>query len=309
MPERYVICCNQFWQHKNHDQLFRGLAKTQSPIHLVCTGGQSDYRNADWFPFLHGLIDELELAARVTILGLLPRSEQVQLIRQSIGIIQPSLFEGWSTVLEDARGLGKPVLASNIAVHLEQSVSGTAYFDPASAEEIAAHIDRLCLGGVVGPVASAEKKARMEVIGLQQVAARRLMRVATGSVTEHHRRSNDPQQHKSLSIQMQLTGRLALVRSELMKKQRVIDSLLTINAATPTCGQTGNGAHTLSRQEAIIADQQHQLRELNEIVRRIRLLLPLIRLINRARAVSNDIDSHAVIQPRHVHRTHLAERR
>lgn len=281
LPERYVICCNQFWQHKNHDQLFRGLAKTQSPIHLVCTGGQSDYRNADWFPFLRGLIDELGIAARVTILGLLPRSDQVQLIRRSIGVIQPSLFEGWSTVLEDARGLGKPVLASNIAVHLEQSVSGAAYFDPASAEEIAAHIDRLCIGGVAGPVASAETKARMEVVGMQLAAAHRLMRVASDSVTEHQRRSNDPQQRKPLSIEMQLTGRLALARSELMKKQRVIDSLLTLEAATPTNGLKGSGASTLSRQEAIIADQQHQLRELNDIVGRVRLLLPVIRPIIR----------------------------
>lgn len=258
LPERYLICCNQFWQHKNHDQLFRGLAKTQSTVHLVCTGGQSDYRNADWFPFLRKLIDELGIAARVTILGLLPRIDQVQLIRRSIGVIQPSLFEGWSTVLEDARGLGKPVLASNIAVHLEQSVSGAVYFDPASAEEIAAHIDSLCDGGVVGPVASAETKARREVVGMQLAAARSLMRVASGSVIEHQRRSNDPQQDKKLSIEMRLTGRLALVRSELMKKQQVIDS-----------------------QGAVIADQQHQLRELKDIVERVRLLFPVIRPIIR----------------------------
>lgn len=258
LPERYVICCNQFWQHKNHDQLFRGLAKTQCPIHLVCTGSPSDYRNADWFPFLRGLINELGLASRVTILGLIPRSDQVQLIRQSIGVVQPSLFEGWSTVLEDARGLGKPVLASNIAVHLEQSVPGAKYFDPASADEISASIDRLCVGGVAGPVASAEKKARSEVIGLQQAAAHRLMRVASDSVTEHQRRSNDPQHRKLLSIQMQLTGRLALAQSELMKKQLAIDS-----------------------QEALIADLQHQLKGRNDFIDRLRQALPVIRPIVR----------------------------
>ena len=261
LPESYIICCNQFWQHKSHDQLFRGLAKTKSSIHLVCTGGQSDYRNTQWFPFLRGLIDELGIGARVTILGLLPRGDQVQLIRQSIGVIQPSLFEGWSTVLEDARGLGKPVLASNITVHLEQSVPGAAYFAPASVDEIAAQIDRLCVCGVIGPEASSEEKASMEVVGMQQAAARRLIRVANDAVIEHQRRSNNPQLEKQMSIEMQMTRRLAFVRSEFMKKQRVIES-----------------------QETVIADQQHQLRELKNIVEGGGLLFqvirPVIRVVN-----------------------------
>lgn len=35
-------------------------------------------------------------------------------------MVQPSLFEGWSTVVEDARALGKTIVLSDIDVHLEQ---------------------------------------------------------------------------------------------------------------------------------------------------------------------------------------------
>jgi glycosyltransferase involved in cell wall biosynthesis len=45
-------------------------------------------------------------------------------------IIQPSLFEGWSTVIEDAKSLQVPVIASNLDVNIEQLEEKGTYFEP-----------------------------------------------------------------------------------------------------------------------------------------------------------------------------------
>ena len=45
-------------------------------------------------------------------------------------VLQPSLFEGWSTSVEEAKSLGKPVLLSDIEVHREQVLSPESFFQP-----------------------------------------------------------------------------------------------------------------------------------------------------------------------------------
>ena len=52
-------------------------------------------------------------------------------------LIQPSLFEGWGTVLEDAKVLDKTVLLSDIPVHREQMNEKCTLFEPHDADELA----------------------------------------------------------------------------------------------------------------------------------------------------------------------------
>ncbi|MCK4990044.1 MAG: hypothetical protein KAS29_06140, partial [Bacteroidales bacterium] len=54
----------------------------------------------------------------------------------SQAVLQPSLFEGWSTVIEDARSLQVPVVASSLAVNQEQLGEGGVYFDPHKPDEL-----------------------------------------------------------------------------------------------------------------------------------------------------------------------------
>ena len=58
-------------------------------------------------------------------------------MKNSICVIQPSKFEGWSTVIEDAKTMQKLVLASNLDVHLEQLGDKGIYFDPDKVDELA----------------------------------------------------------------------------------------------------------------------------------------------------------------------------
>ena len=127
----FFIVCNQFWAHKDHITLFKAIAKLKKQglrVNLVCTGPTNDPRHPEYFPNLRAQLKTLDIEAQVRILGTIPRADQVALIRASQAVCQPSLFEGWSTVIEDARALGKPVIASNFPVHLEQDAPGSRYF-------------------------------------------------------------------------------------------------------------------------------------------------------------------------------------
>ena len=81
-------------------------------------------------------LDKNFLNKNVEFLGLLPRMEQLSLILYSDAVIQPSKFEGWSTVIEDAKSLNKLVLASNLSVNIEQLNEKALYFSPDSDEEL-----------------------------------------------------------------------------------------------------------------------------------------------------------------------------
>ena len=131
LPDRFLIVCNQFWQHKNHFTVLKALSLLRSrglEIPLVCTGSVSDYRKPEYFNDILKFVNENGLAEQVTFLGLIPREDQWQLLRRACAVVQPSLFEGWSTVVEDSKSLGKKVFLSDLAVHREQAPVGGQYF-------------------------------------------------------------------------------------------------------------------------------------------------------------------------------------
>lgn len=161
LPDRFVLCANQFWTHKNHLTLFRAvglLARGGHDIHLVCTGRTEDYRSPGYFELLQAEIVKLGIADRITILGHIPREDQLQLLRRSLFVVQPSLFEGLSLIVQECRALGKPLVVSDLAVHIEGGY-GTL-FDRHNPEDLAAKMAGLLAGGRPGPDMTAEAQAR-----------------------------------------------------------------------------------------------------------------------------------------------------
>jgi glycosyltransferase involved in cell wall biosynthesis len=53
-------------------------------------------------------------------------------------MINPSRFEGWSSTVEEAKGMGKRVILSNIPVHREQNPPGAVFFEPDDSSALAA---------------------------------------------------------------------------------------------------------------------------------------------------------------------------
>ncbi len=123
LPARYVYVANQFWRHKDHATVFeaaRLLAAKGLDVPVVCTGLTEDRRDPSYFPDLRRALARDGLEKRVHLLGVLPREEQLAVFRSACAVVQPSRFEGWSVVVEDAKAIGRPVFASDIAVHREQ---------------------------------------------------------------------------------------------------------------------------------------------------------------------------------------------
>lgn len=131
---------NQFWKHKNHDiviEALRLLKLQGKEVLVVATGSTNDYRNPAYFGNVQKKISEYGVAADFRTLGMLPYSEVVSLMRYSVAVINPSLFEGWSTTVEEAKALGKKILLSDIPVHREQAPDRGIYFRPDQAGELA----------------------------------------------------------------------------------------------------------------------------------------------------------------------------
>jgi glycosyltransferase involved in cell wall biosynthesis len=149
LPERYFICPNQLWRHKNHATVLRALAALppEGRPCVVFTGREEDYRDPDFAPSIKALATELDLGDRARFLGFLPREDQLALIAGAAAVVQPSLCEGWSTVVEDAKALGRPLLASDIAVHREQLGDGADLFPGEDASALAALLGRYAAKG------------------------------------------------------------------------------------------------------------------------------------------------------------------
>jgi len=140
LPDKFFLVSNQFWQHKNHIIILDSLKMLKNKSifpSVVFTGNTHDYRNPNYFDSFLQRINFYGINDQIFILGLLPRIEQIQLIRRCISIIQPSLFEGWSSIVEDGRAFGKKMIISDIPVHQEQNPLYVKFFNSDSPEELA----------------------------------------------------------------------------------------------------------------------------------------------------------------------------
>ena len=138
---RYLFLPNQFWAHKNHRIIVDALSilKRQdgADVQVICTGSLTDYRNPSHFSDLSGVVKDKRLGSSIRILGVLPYEEMFSLMFHAHAIINPSKFEGWSTTVEEAKLLEKPLLLSSIPVHHEQAQSNACFFDGQDAQKCA----------------------------------------------------------------------------------------------------------------------------------------------------------------------------
>jgi len=143
----YFHLPNQFWAHKNHLVVVRALRilKEQGrTAQVVATGNPKDTRQPDHFQKLMDLARQLGVGdAEFRVLGLVSFPDLVGLMENSVALINPSFFEGWSTTVEEAKSLGKRIILSNLGVHQEQNPPGAVYFDPKSPENLAARMSEV----------------------------------------------------------------------------------------------------------------------------------------------------------------------
>lgn len=178
LPDRFVYLPNHFWAHKNHDVVIRALQILQQrggrlPT-IVLSGPTTDPRDPSLFERSQRRVADLGLTAAFRHLGLIPYGDVLALNAAADAVINPSLFEGWATSVEEAKGLGTALLLSDIPVHREQAPEAQ-FFDPASAEALADHLARITASAAAPRASDAVLRAasaeRGQAFAMQFLAA------------------------------------------------------------------------------------------------------------------------------------------
>lgn len=141
LPKRYFIISNQFWLQKDHETAFRAFAKLVAieeykDLQLICTGKMQETRHPPHIEYLKQLIVDLGMQDKIRCLGFIPKVEQIEIMKSSQAVIQPTIFEGgpgggsiWNAV-----SLGIPSIISDIKTNLEIQDDTVTFFktkDPA----------------------------------------------------------------------------------------------------------------------------------------------------------------------------------
>jgi glycosyltransferase involved in cell wall biosynthesis len=140
IPPDYFIVSNGFLKHKNHFVVLKALKVLQQQnkmVHIVFTGKMEAYADSSYIDQLKDFIQSNSLGGNVSLLGIIPRDHQLCIMKNAQAVLQPSMFEGWNTTIEDAKSLQLPIIASSIDVHKEQLDDKGIYFDPANENDLA----------------------------------------------------------------------------------------------------------------------------------------------------------------------------
>ena len=173
LPEHYFFMPNQFWRHKNHGLVLDALMILRErgrQIVVAASGKQVDPRAPDYFAIFQGRLEQGGLQNEFRLLGMIPYPHLASLMRASTAMLNPSLFEGWSTTVEEAKAMGTPMLLSDLDVHREQMGAEAIYFDRHSALSLADALDAFV------PLSEMQRELRVDAV--RDAALQRVERFA-----------------------------------------------------------------------------------------------------------------------------------
>jgi len=136
MPNQYFLYPANFWKHKNHEILFMAflLARQNGlsrDIKLVCTGALGDRSD-----FLINAAKKMGLEHSVLFPGYLSTQDLSVIMLNAMGLVFPSLYEGFGLPPIEAMSLGIPVICSSSS-SLPEIVSDAAILiDPRRPKDI-----------------------------------------------------------------------------------------------------------------------------------------------------------------------------
>ena len=141
LPARYFMMSNQFWIHKDHPTALRAFAqylKTDSNMEFIFTGAMEDSRRPEYIQELKQLVKELNIEDKVHFLGLIPKEEQIQIMKGATALIQTTLFEGGpgGGSVYDAAALGIPAIVSDIKTNQEIQYDRVHFFKAQDVQDL-----------------------------------------------------------------------------------------------------------------------------------------------------------------------------
>ena len=143
---KYFLLPNQFWIHKNHQVVIEALSRLKSrgiSLQVLSTGNTYDPRSPEYFSSLMQRMSLGGISDNFKVLGIIPMKELYALMQNAVAVINPSLFEGWSTTVEEAKSLEKKIVLSDIPVHREQNPEKGEYFPPNDADLLAEKLNAI----------------------------------------------------------------------------------------------------------------------------------------------------------------------
>lgn len=130
----YLFYPANTWPHKNHLRLLEAFNRVKDQIketNLLFSGYP---HQAD--KIIHNFIDKYDLKKRVHFLGYVKKEEIPSIYKNALGLIFPSLFEGFGIPIIEAFRSGCPVLCSDNSSISEVGGNAVMYFDGLSVSEI-----------------------------------------------------------------------------------------------------------------------------------------------------------------------------
>lgn len=183
LPERFFVVANQFWKHKDHAVVVEALALLKAEgisIPVVFTGALRDYRGTGHVDHFLQSVQRGGIHESVFLLGFLEREEQLHLMRSALAVIQPSRFEGWSTVVEDCKAIGQRLILSDLAVHQEQEPPESLFFPVGEPARLAEKIKEILADGPgewLRNRDTRESRARSDMELVRAAARRRFLEI------------------------------------------------------------------------------------------------------------------------------------
>jgi glycosyltransferase involved in cell wall biosynthesis len=142
LPSRYFVYPAITWPHKNHEIIIRALSilKTRHGFapSVFFTGSATAHRS-----LLEKLAKDLSVSEQLHFPGFVSSTELQVILKTATAMIFPSRFEGFGLPILEAFHAGLPVLCSNATTLPEVACDGALYFDPDSAQELAALIEKV----------------------------------------------------------------------------------------------------------------------------------------------------------------------
>lgn len=138
----YVFYPAQFWAHKNHVYLLRGLQRLAERfgqrVGAIFAGG--DKGN---LALVKVMAERLGLIERIRFAGFVPNDEMPYLYRQSVALVMPSYFGPTNLPPLEAFALGVPVLYPDKAGLREQVGTAALLMDLQDPDSLATHLNDL----------------------------------------------------------------------------------------------------------------------------------------------------------------------
>jgi glycosyltransferase involved in cell wall biosynthesis len=169
LPERFIVYPANLWSHKNHKRLVEAFATTigMHDLALVLTGEGYGRERA-----LLSHARRLGVQDRVCFLGHLPAAVVPALYRRAVGMVFPSLYEGFGLPPLEAMASGCPVATSMAGALREVCGDAAILFDPEDAEAISDAIERLAGDSTLRASLQAAGKLRAKRFTWTQTAQR-----------------------------------------------------------------------------------------------------------------------------------------